>query len=716
MAVKLTKARSILSISVILFTLISLYFLSKASEGSKQFENYYIPLIIFAVLGIGALFIIALTYLYKLFVNYKNKVPGTKLTVSLLLRTLLLAFIPIIFISFFAIKFLSYDFQISFDKGINEALNNSLKLSKKSIDIRAVQAYNKTKFITDIISRFDYQELMFKLEQIRKDSEAYELAVFDDNGFIMAMASQDQSKVIPSIPEPSEIYRSQERGSFFTIQSINDDYQIKIISRIERSISEVYYLQAIYSIPFSVSQLAQQVNATINERDKFYFIKPKISNTLTFTLLLIICAMSLLLLLSTIRFANNMTQPIRDLLKGTIKVAKGDFSQQFKMGRNDDFGILIRSFNSMTRSLDETTRLAEKNRVEVEKERAYLSTVINHINSAVITLDYKGNLLTYNTPAEKLLSADLSVLFSDEEKIDNNNSITNYINFVNSLKPFLQQDKHIEEEIEVDINNRHKKFIIRVTALPVNKDILGGFVIIFDDLGLYWQKQKEAAWEEVARRLAHEIKNPLTPIQLAAERINYKLTPVLPEKEQSILSRSIEVITNQVKSMKDMVDDFSSYAKPTNDKKTVISVHSLLHELIDLYQQSEFKNITYHLQASANHHLIKGNANLLRQVFHNLIKNAVESIDNKTGGKIEIITENSDNNLVIKVIDNGGGLNSDNQQIFEPYVTTKIKGSGLGLAIVKKIIIEHQGDIEINNNKNEGACVTLKFPSYEAVV
>lgn len=699
MANKLKNILSVLSLLVILFTLISLYFLSKATEGSRQFENYYVYLIVFAILGIAALFFIAIVYLSKLFINYKNRLPGTKLTISLLIRTLVLAFIPILFISFFAIKFLSYEFQTSFDQGINEALNNSLKLSKKSIDIRAVQAYNKTKFITEIISRFDYQELMFRLEQIRKDSEAYELVVFDESGFIMAMASQDQNQIIPTLPDPSELLRSKERGSFFTILPINEDYQIKIITMIERSSSEVYYLQAIYSIPFSVSQLAQQVRNTITERDKFNFIKPKISNTLTFTLLLIICAMSLLLLLSTIHFANNMTQPIRDLLKGTIKVAKGDFSQQFKTTRKDDFGTLIRSFNGMTRSLDETTRLAEKNRIEVEKERAYLSSVINHMTSAVITLDYNYNLLTYNLPAERLLES------------GNNNE--NYQVFIKALIPILQQGKHIEKEIEVNISNDTKKFITRITPLPVSKDILGGFVIIFDDLGLYWQKQKQAAWEEVARRLAHEIKNPLTPIQLAAERLNYKLTPVLPEKEKSILSRSIEVIINQVKSMKDMVDDFSSYAKPSTERKTVIFLDDLLQEIIDLYSQGEFKNIDYQLHLKANNHQIKGSANALRQVFHNLLKNAIESIDNKVNGCIMIGSENIDNSLIIKVIDNGAGLPDNNQQVFEPYITTKPKGTGLGLAIVKKIMIEHEGEIAIINNQDEGACVTVRFPTYQ---
>lgn len=690
-----------LSYLVAFITLIALFLLSKATEGSQKFEQFYQPLLIVTLVGIAFLFIIVVSYLLQTINHYRQKKPGASLSVTILIRTLLLSFIPLLFISFFAFKFLKYEFQSSFDKGINDALNNSLVLSKKALDVRALKALEDSYAIAKIIAPFEFFTLQTDLEKIRKQYDAFELTVFDEKGFIQSFATKNNQSIIPDIPEHSDFTRVDNENGVFIVESNQNSFQIRSLVSVKKLGAPNYYLQSLFYIPDTISELTTQVNKTISERDKFNYLMPKVNSSFIFVLLLVSLLASLLLILSSIGFASNMVQPIRDLLRGTKHVSEGDFSKPVISKRADDFGTLINSFNQMTQSLKTATEEAETNKNRVESERAYLATVIKHMTAAVVTLDYEYKLLTYNERAEQLLDCPLDeVVYLPLDTI--HYTLENYKNFINQLNIGEHTDDISPElNIEIDQSGETKQFLARITPLPSTDELHGGYVIIFDEMGQYLQQQKQAAWEEVARRLAHEIKNPLTPILLAAERLNYKLSGHLEEKEQQVLTRSIDVISKQVKSLKNMVDDFSHYAKPINAKKSNVSINTLLKDIFDLYK-GHFENITFSLVLDAKHDEIKGNTNLLRQVFHNLIKNAIEACEEKVSGNITIQTNNEDNVLTICIDDTGIGLPVDNgDDIFSPYITTKEKGTGLGLAIVKKIIVEHHGSIHLDNRYSD---------------
>lgn len=694
-------------------TLLSLFLLSKATEGSEKFEQLYVILLITIAIGITCLFFIVGVYLYKTIRNYRRQVPGASLSVTILLRTLLLAFIPLFFISFFAFRFLSYEFQSSFDQGINKALNNALVLSKKSLDNRALQALNESRTVARLIAPFEYTQLQVQLDKIRQRIHSTELTVFDEKGFIQAYASSDKSILIPHIPEHSDFARVENSSGLFIIESKKSQFQIRTLTTIHKLGAPNYYLQSLFIIPDTVTELAEQVNKTITERDRLHYLMPRVNSSFIFVLILVLLLAGLLLILSSIGFANTMVQPIKDLIRGTKKVSQGDFSSQVLAKRSDDFGTLINSFNQMTNSLKVATEAAESNKNRVESERAYLATVIDHMTAAVITLDYQYKLLTYNERAEQLLDCPLQKAIElSTDKLDL--AFENYKNFISQLNITHIDETTPEIEVEIEQQGITKQLVTRITPLPFTDELHGGYVIIFDEMGQYLAQQKQAAWEEVAKRLAHEIKNPLTPILLAAERLNYKLSGYLGEKEQQILARSTDVIAHQVKSLKNMVDDFSNYAKPMTAKKQVLSANELLKDIFDLYK-GHFDGITFDLQTVATKDTIKGNPNLLRQVLHNLIKNAIEACEKESHAHISVISENATNerkeSLIIKVIDNGIGLNTSNDKIFEPYVTTKEKGTGLGLAIVKKIIQEHQGSIKLENNVTQaGSVASITLP------
>lgn len=711
MAYSINKSKLIFHLGYVVafFTLLSLFLLTQATEGSQQFEALYQVLLITIVVGISCLFIIVGFYLYKTIKHYRQAIPGASLSVTILLRTFLLAFIPLLVIAFFAFKFLRYEFKSSFDQGIDDALNNALVLSKKALDVRALEALNKNQSMANLLAPHDLIAWQLKLEPLRQQIKAHEITIFDENGFIQAYASEDLDKIIPEIPEHSDFIRVHSEQGIFAIESGKKQYQIRTLAEINSERN--YYLQSVFLIPNTVSALTDQVNKTITERDKLNYLMPRVSSSFIFVLVLVLLLACLLLMLSSIGFASYMVQPIRDLIRGTKNVSQGDFDQHVLVKRKDDFGTLIQSFNQMTQSLKFATEEAEINRYKVESERAYLATVINHMTSGVITLDYKHRLLTYNELAEALLNCQLDqAVFAELSKLDL--SFESYKSLMNQLN-FNRTDS-TEVEIEIAQENDTIQLIARLAALPSTDELHGGYVIIFNEFSEYWQRQKQAAWEEVARRLAHEIKNPLTPILLAAERLNYKLSGHLAENEQQVLSRSIDVIANQVKSLKNMVDDFSDYAKPITAKKVPLPLNTLIKDVFDLYQ-GHFERVTFELNLLAKKDNIYANANLLRQVLHNLIKNAIEASEKQPLGEIVIMTENdsekNNKNIKVSIIDNGSGLPENEKNVFDPYITTKEKGTGLGLAIVKKIVQEHQGTIELTPRQSTaGTIASMVFP------
>ncbi len=708
-----------LGYSVVILTLLSLSLLSQATQGSQKFENYYLPLLITIAIGIILLLTIVVSYLIKIFLNYRKGLAGASLSITILWRTLLLAFFPMLFISYFAFKFLNYEFQSSFDEGINQALNNALVLSKKALQVRALNALDDSKAISRELTQLDYKSLKRRLESIRQRTGAYELTVVDERGFIQAFASADLTAVIPPIPEYGDFVRVQQERGIFTLESDSTHFQIRTLVSIDlNENSPNYYLQTVFQIPDTVSELTEQVNRTISERDRFNYLMPRVNRSFVFVLILVVLLAILLLILASISFANDMAQPIRELIQGTKRLSRGDFQGSIVVKRNDDFGTLMQSFNRMTGSLKAATEEAEHNRERVESERAYLETIIDHMTSGVMTLDYEYRLQTYNNRAESLLNNDLSqAIYGDLEVLDA--SLETYSHLIKQVLFSYEKGKSSEIEVEIASGGDNNVLIANITPLPSTDDLHGGYVVIFEVLGEYLQQQKQAAWEEVARRLAHEIKNPLTPIQLAAERLNYKLSGHLDEKEQRVLSRSIDVITKQVNSLKDMVNDFANFAKPVTASKTQLAFSLLLKDVFDLYR-GHYEGINFHLQLDASNDNINANAQVLRQVLHNLAKNAIEACEAQRDKHPEFIGEisfllTSDKTLRLCITDNGIGLPDTSQgQVFDPYVTTKEKGTGLGLAIVKKMVQEHQGTIKLSNRQDkQGAMAVLEFPLVE---
>jgi nitrogen fixation/metabolism regulation signal transduction histidine kinase len=439
--------------------------------------------------------------------------------------------------------------------------------------------------------------------------------------------------------------------------------------------------------------------------------------------------------------SRRITQPLTVLAEGTRAIASGDYSSMLPEHGEDELGILVKSFNSMTRQLNDATKATERNRARVEAARSYLETILAHLSSGVLAINEKGELRTYNLTASTILGLNLAQFENHQfSKIcENHPFLAEFISIVKAHFELTKAEDFAKTELsrQIDIVNPQGRqlLLVKATRLP-NDNRAGsgdnGFVVVFDDVTTMVQAQRDAAWGEVARRLAHEIKNPLTPIQLSAERLQHKLSAKLNTTDAIMLKRATDTIVNQVSAMKTMVNEFSEYARAPSANLTRLNINQLICDVSALYENerdelmdseqksapikaSDSVQIEYDLMPNMPD--ILGDATMLRQVLHNLMQNAQDALLTVDGSlrikNPEILVQTSFNESTIKLVvkDNGHGFPAAIiSHAFEPYVTTKDHGTGLGLAIVKKMVDEHAGQIKIENNSSGGASVTIILP------
>jgi nitrogen fixation/metabolism regulation signal transduction histidine kinase len=398
------------------------------------------------------------------------------------------------------------------------------------------------------------------------------------------------------------------------------------------------------------------------------------------------------------------------LAEGTRAVAQGDFTEQYPIRSSDELGALTGLFNQMTRQLFEAKQTSEQQQRVVESAKVHLESVLTHLSSGVLALDDELRLRSVNTSAAQILAAPLHEMqrMSLSQIADKYSLLRSFCHTV--MEAFAETGSgEWQRQIERLSKNGTQILLMRGTRLPPGGE--AGFVVVFDDISHLLQAERQAAWGEVARRLAHEIKNPLTPIQLSAERLQHKLSAKLDEGDAQLLRRATQTIVSQVGAMKNMVSDFANYARGPALKLSHLDVHKLIREVLGLYETNVIL-IVLKLDASPSE--VNGDATRLRQVIHNLLQNAQDALQGFAQAQITLHTKTQNREVHLCVEDNGAGFpESVLSRPFEPYMTTKAKGTGLGLAIVKKIVEEHGGHISIENIMSGGARVSISLPLVE---
>jgi nitrogen fixation/metabolism regulation signal transduction histidine kinase len=408
-------------------------------------------------------------------------------------------------------------------------------------------------------------------------------------------------------------------------------------------------------------------------------------------------------------------QPVQDLIAGTRAVAKGNYDTKLPLPSRDELGFLVTSFNDMTKRLGRAREETRRSQQAVEAERAGLAVILARLSTGVVSLEPDLTVRTANQAASAILGVDLEAAVGSrfDEAISDGTLFTQFIGSVKQRLGAEQLDWR--EQIELLSDSGKRVLVCACTALP--NDIggaPGGVVLVFDDITTLLQAQRDAAWGEVARRLAHEIKNPLTPIQLSAERIQRKFSGNMNAEDAQVLERATHTIVAQVEAMKQMVNAFSEYARAPDMHFSRFDLNQLITEVVDLYRV-QASAVELKLMLAPQLPAIAADRIRLRQILNNLVTNSLEALEGRTQARVEIETHVAEDGpkqvAEIVVTDNGPGFQRDLiGTVFDPYVTSKPKGTGLGLAIVKKIVEEHGGRIEADNQRMGGARVRIVLP------
>lgn len=703
------------------FMVMSMALLSAATENSSQFGRMHLVLVVINVLGLIVLVGLIGINLTKLLSQYKRNVTGSRLTARLVVIFVILSVAPVSLVYYFSLGFLQRGIDSWFDVRMEQAMEDSLKLSRSALDMQKRELLKKTRALSEALTDVTNELALMSLNDLRTESGANELTLLTQGGEIIASSSEDTTAIIPHRPDESTLLQVKEKKSFADVSPVGElGLHVRVSVGVDSTDTQIKprVLYALFPIPERMGELADEVELAYAQYKKLVFLREPLKNSFVLTLSLVLLVSILTAVWAAFFSAQRLVSPIRILTMGTKAVAAGNYDKKFPPTTNDELGSLVKSFADMTQRLATARDQAERSQQQVERERSYLRAVLGRLSSGVMTLDHERKLRVANNAANQILEVDLErSLGKGLPSIAQ--SAANLHEFVDVLnKNFIGKDKEWREEVVVKKKGGNKTLMCQGAVLPGIKGMKRGYVVVFDDVTTLVKAQRDAAWGEVARRLAHEIKNPLTPIQLSAERLRRKYLPKMPPEEAELLERSTRTIIEQVRSMEEMVKAFSEYARVPPIEFQPLHIDALVSEVLDLYQAEDIgAQIIADFQA--NIPMLEADPGRMRQLLHNLIKNAIESTQGISGARIIITltTIGTDDStlLELRVKDNGKGIpESILSSLYEPHTTTKSKGGGLGLAVVKRIVEEHSGSTFAENNADGGASVVVRLPLLQA--
>ena len=702
---------SILALVVLL--MVSLYTIGDATSNSATFGKYYNLLVFFNALGLVVLLGLIAYNVYRLIVQYRLKAIGSHLTARMIGVFVLLTIIPVSVVYYFSLSFLHRGIDSWFDVGIETALEDSLQLGRGAIDLRKRDALKKTRAIASEISEIDYEILIVYLDDVREQSAANELTLYDHTNAIIASSSLDSTELPEALPltdigdlDVDSPYLKLVEDPVYGLAM-----QIVVLVPSLDATEPAKTLQAQYPFTDRINELTVGVQNAYDRYKELAVLRDPLKTSFTLALSIIWLLSVLSAIWLAFVAARKLVAPINDLVEGTKAVAAGDYERQLTLSGSDELGFLLRSFNTMTRKISRSRAIAEQSQRMEALQKNYLESVMEHITSGVLTIDETGFIKSGNPAACLIFDVD-SNFFSELYISDVLRQYPTLAPFFDAVKAQLDQDEEWQEEIVMFVQGGKKILRVRGTTLLSQIDDRQEQVIVVDDVTELIQAQKESAWSEMARRLAHEIKNPLTPIQLSAERLQRKLSGEVSPEKQSLLDRYTHTIVQQVEAMKSMVNAFTDYARSPTQKPQLIDINAMLEEIAVLYHEDN-ASVVIDLKLDPSVPEIEADDVRLRQLVHNLIKNSLETIDGE--GWIRLITEVIETSgrhwLEFTVEDSGHGIAAEvAHTLFDPYVTTKTSGSGLGLAIVQKIVDEHGGSVRVGKAADGGARFTVRLP------
>jgi nitrogen fixation/metabolism regulation signal transduction histidine kinase len=717
--------------AVLIALLISLLLVSGVQQdvtgaGSSVLEDSYFWVLLLTALALLVL-LWAIGYrLLTLIRRVRSGEPGALLAARWVRNFLVLSLPPALVVYFFSAWFLTSTIDSWFDVEVERALADSLALGQQFLGIRTLEVRNQL-----LETAADLQDLSEEGDLLRqallarvRASGPLELSILEEDGTLVAVANINTLTGLPERAGDFALLQAAQRGEYAAAEpAANGELHIRVLVSMPAQYpgESARLLQAIYPLPTDITALTSSIEQEYHRYQNVSYLRESLKQSFLLILSLVLLLTVLLAILAALTAARRMVAPLSRLSSATEQVAAGDFGRDVEAGERDEIGFLVNSFNQMTQALKQASLSAEHSRAQLQAQGDYLETVLGNLSSGVLTLDAQENIIRANRACREFLElpAGLAPETAAGTSLHSLEIQAPYLEpLFTAIRQQSQRGRAVwQQEISLQRGNSRLVLLARGSLLqPVNPDGLSqqqGQVIIFDDVTVLNQAQREAAWAEVAKRLAHEVKNPLTPIRLAAERLRMKLAGKLDAADQDMLDRSSNTIVAQVEALRTLVDAFGDYAREPVLARSTIQLDELIREVVTLYQQGDAAS-SFALQLCAGPGGLQADSGRLRQMLHNLIRNAMEATA-PAAAEISIsdhvITLGSRDWMQLEIRDEGPGFPAVVlERPFEPYVTHKAGGSGLGLAICRKIVTEHDGRIALSNPADGGALVTILLP------
>ncbi|MDB6043385.1 MAG: nitrogen metabolism signal transduction histidine kinase NtrY [Gammaproteobacteria bacterium] len=694
----------------------ALLLLLKSVQNSAEFGRLQPWILLLNVVGVIALSLLLARKLWQLVREYRDHVPGSRLTARTVMIFGALVIAPLLIVYLSSLEFLNRGIDSWFQVEVKQGLNDALVLSRAALDLRMREYSQRTQSLAGSLAKAAPADIQSRLDDERRVSEGLEIVLFGEHERIIAASLENPLETLPSRP-PSDLIR--QVGQLRPYVSLEPQSGGKYLIRTAAALSDSSastdsrYVVAIYPVPAQLSALSEAVQRSYSQYGDLAAMREPLKYSFRLTLTLVLLLAMLAAIYGAIFSAQRLVRPVQDLIAGTRAVGKGDFGTRLPLPSRDEMGFLVHSFNDMTKRLRRAHEEATHSQQAVERERERLAIILARLSTGVVAVDRTLTVRMANHAAGAILGTDLSAATgrSLPELAASNERLGQFVAAI--AVRFAGGREEWREQLDLDSHAGRRTLMCACTPLP-GEDSDMGYVIVFDDITALLQAQRDAAWGEVARRLAHEIKNPLTPIQLSAERLRRRLLSGMNPRDAEILDRATHTIVQQVETMQQMVNAFSEYARAPEMRITQFSLNQLVTDVADLYRSQDPRAVI-HLGLDEHLEGIEADRGRVRQILNNLVTNALEALEGVGTPTLEITTRLESGGdaayAVVTVCDNGPGFQRELLgRVFDPYVTSKPKGTGLGLAIVKKIVEEHGGRIDADNRPEGGARVRVVLP------
>ncbi len=687
--------------------------LSLAAADTALFaENF--PLLLFVNAGAVVALLLLIGYQVLLLRRrLRAGMFGAKLTARLTRMFALMALGPGLVVYAVSVQFLVKSIETWFDVRLERALEDGLSLGQSALEYLQRDLTKKAEDAAQHLSEWHVAAHTERLGELREAAGVQELALFGIDGRLLGFASADRRALAPPRLDQGALWqvRLQQPWSRVDVLPAAQGLEVRVAVpvNVSAAVERLRILQLTQPVPAALAQAAMQVERARNEYQELAVSRIGLKRLYGLSLTLTLAIALFAAIAAAFLLATRLAAPLRVLARGTRAVARGDFSQVYAVNSRDELGMLTQSFNRMIQQLTEARNAAQAHQDRLLEAKAYLEGVLSRLTTGVVTLDADLKVRIVNPAAAAILGREREALeglaleaWGEPDSPLHRLALAIRDHFRGSPRAVWQGQWEYRQ------GDNQRLLILR--GAPLTAQDAPDYALVIDDVTQLVQAQRDAAWGEVARRLAHEIKNPLTPIQLAAERLQVKLADRLDEASRQTLERSTQTIINQVAALKSLVDAFSQYAKLPSARLSRLDLNALIKEVAVLYES----HCPLALQLSPELPPVAGDAALLRQLLHNLLKNADEALVDVAEPWVEVSTRAVAHGVELCVADNGPGFPEQLfSRLFEPYATTKAKGTGLGLAVVRKIVEEHHGVIEVRNREGGGALVCVTLPVLE---